>query len=236
MKKTILFWIYGPAILFTWLSCASEAKRNTEHRTDPIAASPAPKPADSSSVLFDEIDKKLKLASFPTAQAFYRLYHFSGDMAYDTLFLLVPAGAIGSSLSRFEIHSPKGEVLYADTFHTSFFSRELLFGPDSIPAGITDYEQFRFTWVKSLTGRQIETYVKDQLGKFLETTSVDKEKDFKDLPDTDDGIIDKAEFQSVMADPALGMVWTPCFECDEGGAIIGFSKKQKKGIMIFGSD
>jgi arsenate reductase-like glutaredoxin family protein len=235
---TKLFFICALSAVCFLSACSTQPEKKTAAVNDSLANSLA---GSNNGVAADELvdatDKKLKETSLTASRMFYKLYHFSGAVENDTLVLYISEGAIGTSLSRFEIHSPKGELLYADTFHTRYFVRDILEPgsyPDSLPTSA--YDRYRLVYINALSSRKIIDFVWSQTNKFLEETMVDKYKQFKNLPADDDGILNQAEFKTIMADPALCLIWLPFFEGDEGGSWIGYSRKQRKGMMVYASD
>ena len=85
-----------------------------------------------------------------------------------------------------------------------------------MPAFITEYPQF-FT----------ATIIEWQ--KLLEP---DK---YKDIITSED--ITDAEFKNeVLADSTINLIDVTCFDCDEGGSTIGYSRKQNKVVTLFEHD
>jgi len=162
-------------------------------------------------------------------------YLFSNHQSEDVFRLTVLPGLVKNSISTLEIITAKNKVIYKDTFDTYHFVAGI-FRPDTIPSdGIEEYEKYIAQYHKSLTIDKIQDYFQKNLQNFDSKISFVDRSNFKQMLQWGE-VEDKEALNEVMSDPTIILADITCFDCDEGGSVIFFSKKRGKVITLLAHD
>ncbi|OYU96489.1 MAG: hypothetical protein CFE21_08865 [Bacteroidetes bacterium B1(2017)] len=163
-------------------------------------------------------------------------YYFSNAKEKDVFLLTIHPGKVRESTSTLQIITAKGQVIYTQTFETFYFVK-LILEPDSVPnsGGQEEYDAFVDAYCKAITPTQYERFFYKNLNTFFETIYlIDKSKnaDFN----SEEDIQDKNFLQEILSDTSLQLIDIACYNCSEGGATIGYSKKQNKVVTLLEHD
>lgn len=218
------------AILTTFLSCNSNMTEK-----DPADIS-----ADPLQTLTDKIDydrtENLTLTVPDTIKKSVS-YFFSGSQSKDLFLLTIHPGLVKNSKSSFQIITNNNQVIYSQTFDTYYFIK-WIYEPDTIPTsgGQEAYEKYMENYWKSITPNQYENHFKKSVESFFDAINpIDKSK-YWDLKNWEEEINDKNFLQELTSDTTIKLLDITCFDCDEGGTIIGYSKKQNKVVTLVEHD
>jgi hypothetical protein len=131
------------------------------------------------------------------------------------------------------------KVIYTQIFNTCYFIK-WIYDPDTIPTsgGQEAYEKYMKNYRKSITPKQYETYFKKSIDSFFNAVCPIVENRYEYLKNYEESasINDKDFFYEVLADSTIQLVDIACFDCDEGAAIIGYSRKQNKVVTLVDHD
>jgi hypothetical protein len=129
-------------------------------------------------------------------------------------------------------------VIYSQAFDTYYFVK-WIYDPDTVPTtgGQEEFEKYMENYAKSITAKQYETYFKKNVDSFFEESLsfLDNNK-FKELEGFGLEVNDKYFLNEYLADTTIKLIDIICFDCDEGGSIIGYSKTQNKVVTLFEHD
>jgi hypothetical protein len=162
---------------------------------------------------------------------------FSNTETKDLFLLKIDPGKVKNSKARFEILNSTGNIIYILTFD-AFYLVRYIYEPDTIPTtgGQEEYEAFMQQYWKALTPQQYEAYFNRSVDSFFTYIYPLVNNKTETLEAWKYGIEDKDFWEEVLQNPAITLLDVPCFDCDEGGSVIGYSKKQQKVITLLGHD
>ncbi|HEX8514560.1 MAG TPA: hypothetical protein VF868_00065 [Bacteroidia bacterium] len=225
MKPYILL-----AILTTILSCNSNKTENNQGDTA----------NDSSQTAIDKDNydrtENLKLSITDTIKK-STSYSFSNQQSKDLFLLTIEPGMVKNSKSALQIITADNKIIYTQTFDTYYFIK-WIYEPDTIPTtgGQEAYEKYMENYWKSITPKQYETHFKKSVDSFFDAVYPMKKKKFENLKAWEEDITDKDFLNEVLADSTIQLFDITCFDCDEGAAVIGYSRKQHKVVTLVEHD
>jgi hypothetical protein len=218
------------AILTIFLSCNSN---KTEKNHSDIAKDSLQTTTDK--VPYDRTENlKLSIADTIKKSA---SYFFSNSQTKDLFLLTIEPGMVKNSKSSLQIITADNQVVYSQIFDTYYFVK-WIYDPDTIPTtgGQEEYEKYMENYAKSITPKQYETYFKKSINSFFDAIYPITKDKYSDLKNWEEEINDKDFFQEFSADTTIHLIDITCFDCDEGGAIIGYSRKQNKVVTLVEHD
>lgn len=186
-------------------------------------------------IVYDSRRENLKLSVSDTIKS-SKSFLFSNSKSPDLFQLTISPGLVKNSKSLIQIITSDKKVIFSITFDTFYFIRGI-FEPDTIPSGGQKvYEKYLKDYWQSLTLKQYETYLKNSIKNFYkEILFLDRAR-FMEMNKSGNDVEDKDFLNEIMADSTIRLVDITCFDCDEGGSIIGYSKKKKKVLTILNHD
>jgi hypothetical protein len=192
---------------------------------------------DSGKDGYDNRRGNLKLSLSDTIKL-SKSYFFSNSASKDLFQLVIRPGMVKSSKSELHIITSDKRLIYSDTFDTHFFMRGV-YEPDTMPPNLDQDEYLRYLdkYWKSIKVNQYEAYFKKSIKQFYEYISFVNRTELKDFTQNQDGLeIDNEILKEVLADKTIKVMDITCFDCDEGGIFICYSKKQKKIVKFLWHD
>jgi hypothetical protein len=162
---------------------------------------------------------------------------FSNPMVKDSLLLKVWPGKVKTAKAVFQIWSLGGQLMYQQLFDAYYFMRGI-FDPDTTLAGggQQEYDQLIENYRKGLTKTQYEQYFSRSVDSFFTCILPMNVTELEGLVSLDDAQVDRAFWQEVVADTSIRLLCIPCFDCDEGGVVVGYSRKRGRVITLLESD
>jgi len=168
-------------------------------------------------VVYDSSRENLKL-SVPDTLKSSQSFLFSNSKSPDVFQLTINPGLVKNSKSLLQIRTSDKRVIFSVTFDTFYFIQEIF--EQGVPSG----------------GQEVYT-------KFFEKSINDFFKDFRFIDraqfvemNKSGDVIDKDFLNEIKSDPTIRLVNITCFDCDEGGSIVGYSKKKQKVLTILSHD
>ncbi|MFL5766007.1 MAG: hypothetical protein ACJ77K_18830 [Bacteroidia bacterium] len=227
LKCHILFAIGLPVV---FLSCNSgqNEKSNGPGNTDSLKTVTEVKKYDPTENL------KLATGSIITRS---ESYFFSNSKNKDLFRLTIAPGPVKNSEAKFEIITPDSAIAYSVIFSSYYFITGI-YEPDTIPTtgGQEAYEKYMEHYWKSITPAQYEAYFYKNVNGFFDAVQPLLDDRSEELNAWKEQVTDQAFFNEALADTTIRLFDITCFDCDEGGSIIGFSKKQNKAITFIEHD
>jgi len=185
-------------------------------------------------VIYDSNRKNLKL-SFSDTIKLSKSYFFSNTKFKDLFLLTIKPGLVKNSKAELKIIRADNKVIYTYSFDAFYFIKGI-YEPDTIPTGGQEvYEKYMEEYWKSLTPKQYESYFKKSVKNFFDAITFINKAKIKELNSWED-ITNKDFLNEIIADPTIKLIDITCFDCDEGGSIIGYSRKQEKVITLLEHD
>lgn len=222
--------------LLCWIfvsSCHTEAKTDIPVK-DSVQVDSSYTGHENYLVMYDTFTEFLMNASFTDSTVISTRVHFSDAVAYDTFFLILPPGPVASSMSEFLIKGSTGNILYSESFHTRYFAREII-SPDTQASdtGQAAYDRHMINYIRSVNPDKIKQSVLTVANQFFSDHLAARSK----LTDLDsDGIVDRELFEEAMNGASHNFIWLPCFDCEEGVNLVGYSRKSQKAHIIYSMD
>ncbi|SDY82111.1 hypothetical protein SAMN05444397_102339 [Flavobacterium aquidurense] len=217
-------------VLITLISCNSNKKENkiSNHQVDTL-------PNTSTEVVYDNSRKNLKFAIADTIKK-SNSYFFSNPDSKDLFLLIIEPGEIKNSKAKLQIITADNKIIYTQSFDAFYFLREID-EPETTPAGSQeDREKYIEKYRNSLTQKQYQAYFNTSIANFFgEISPIENNKD-ENFQEFEEDSTDKDFLNEVLADETIKLISITCFGCDEGGAIIGYSKKQNKVVTLLEHD
>jgi len=163
-------------------------------------------------------------------------FSFSNSESKVLFQLTINPGLVKNSKSLFQIINSDKKVIFSVTFDTFYFIRGI-FEPDKIPSGGQEvYEKYLKDYWQSLTLEQYEIYLKNSIKNFFKEILFLDRIQFIKMNESGDDVEDKDFLNEIKEDPTIRLVNITCFDCDEGGSIIGYSKKKERVLTILNHD
>ena len=186
-------------------------------------------------VVYDSRRENLKLSVSDTIKSSMS-FLFSNSKSKDLFQLTINPGLVKNSKSLLQIITSDKEVIFSVTFDTFYFIRGI-FEPNTNPSGGREvHEKYLKDYWQSLTLEQYETYLKNSIKNlFKEILFIDRVQFIK-MNESGNDVEDKDFLNEIKADSTIRLVNITCFDCDEGGSIIGYSKKKEKVLTILNHD
>lgn len=176
-------------------------------------------------VVYDDRRNNLELTLTDTIKT-HKLYFFSNPEVKDSFLLIVEPGMIKNSKAELRIITADHREIYNQCFDSFYFMRGI-YEPDTIPigGGQDAYKKYKENYWKSLTLKQYETYLKNSIESFYENIYPIGEDKYEVIKAWEEDIRNKEFLNEVLTDSTINLIDITCFDQDEGGAIIGFSRK-----------
>jgi hypothetical protein len=175
--------------------------------------------------------------SIPDTIKAAKSYFFSNPDSADIFLLIIEPGLVRESKAVFQIVTADHRVIHTQSFDAFYFIRGI-YEPDTIPAGGQEvYDEYMEKYWKSLTLPQFQAYFRKKVAGFFEEAiySIDK-GEFVNFKAVEEEIDDKDFLQEVLADSTINLIDIACFNCDEGGITLGYSKKKSKVVTLLEHD
>ena len=186
-------------------------------------------------VVYDSRRENLKLSVSDTIRS-SKSFLFSNSKSQDLFQLTINPGLVKNSKSLLQIITSDKKVIFSVTFDTFYFIRGI-FEPDTIPSGGQEvYEKYLKDYWQSLTLKQYETYLKSSIKNFYKEILFVNRDQFIEMNKSGNDVENKDFLNEIMVDSTIRLVNITCFDCDEGGSIIGYSKKKEKVLTILNHD
>jgi hypothetical protein len=212
MRK-VLIWT---SLLFSACSSNNEQVENNVSTADTSKAK-------TETVIYDDIRAAIKLSISDTLKHSKEVL-FSDNNNKDIFLLTINPGPVKTSKSKIEIISHDHKSLYSETFDTYYFIMYIIHDADTIPT-------LKF---------QTEYFQKNVKDVFESLHFITTQKDWAEWTEsfgsdwTNDA--DKEFLTEVRADTTIKLLDLACFNCEEGGYLIGYSKKQGKVVTLLSHD
>ncbi|WP_337964629.1 hypothetical protein [uncultured Flavobacterium sp.] len=189
----------------------------------------------SNEVVYDDRRENLKL-SIPDTIKISNSYFFSNQNSKDIFQLTINPGLVKNSKAELQIITSENKIIYTQSFDAFYFIREI-YDPETTPSGGQEvYEKYMEKYWKSITPQQFEAYFKKNVANFFDVISVIENDNSEELKAWEEDITDKKFLNEVLTNPAIKLINIPCFDCDEGGEMIGYSLEQNKVILLLEHD
>jgi len=186
-------------------------------------------------VVYDSRRENLKLSVSDTIKSSMS-FLFSNSKSKDLFQLTINPGLVKNSKSLLQIITSDKKVIFSVTFDTFYFIRGI-FEPNTMPSGGREvHEKYLKDYWQSLTLDQYETYLKNSVKNFFKEILFIDRAQFIKMNGSGNDIEDKDFLNEIKADSTIRLVNITCFDCDEGGSIIGYSKKKEKVLTILNHD
>lgn len=194
------------------------------------------KPEMPGKVVFDDRRENLKLSNKDTIVK-SASYFFSNSNIEDAFILKVDPGIVKSSKAELQIQTSNGDVIYSQKFDAFFLVRGI-YEPDKVPktGGQSAYDNYMTSYWKSLTQAQFEKYFQKSIDSFFTNIYPIESNKIENFAAWEDDISDKEFWKEISKDTTIRLLDITCFDCDEGGTIIGYSRKRKKVITLLEHD
>jgi hypothetical protein len=217
-------------ILTSILACNSNKKESKikSNNSEPLQVK-------SDKVAYDNSRENLKLSIADTIKI-SNSYFFSTPNSKDIFQLTIKPGLVKNSKAELKIITADNKIIYTQTFDSFYFVRGI-YEPDTIPSGGQEvYENYMEKYWKSLTPKQFEVYFKKNLDNFFDAIyPIEKNKN-EAIKAWEEDISNKDFLNEVLTDSTIKLIDITCFDCDEGGTIIGYSLKQNKVVTLVEHD
>jgi len=186
-------------------------------------------------VVYDSRRENLKLSVSDTIKS-SKSFLFSNSKSKDLFQMTINSGLVKNSKSLLQIITSDKKVIFSVTFDTFYFIRGI-FEPNTIPSGGREvHEKYLKDYWQSLTLEQYETYLKNSIKNFFKEILFIDRAQFIKMNESGNDVEDKDFLNEIKADSTIILVNITCFDCDEGGSIIGYSKKKEKVLTILNHD
>ena len=186
-------------------------------------------------VVYDSRRENLKLSVSDTIKS-SKSFLFSNSKSKDLFQMTINSGLVKNSKSLLQIITSDKKVIFSVTFDTFYFIRGI-FEPNTIPSGGREvHEKYLKDYWQSLTLEQYETYLKNSIKNFFKEILFIDRAQFIKMNESGNDVEDKDFLNEIKADSTIRLVNITCFDCDEGGSIIGYSKKKEKVLTILNHD
>jgi hypothetical protein len=211
------------AVSLLLTSCGGQTNNDSKNTADTIQQDSSNINAGGS-LKYDDSREDLKYELNDTLKI-SKSFYFSENKAKDIFQLTIYPGLINNSKSDFKIITSEGVVIYEQVFDSFYFTRGV-FVPDSVPtAEQGSYDQYLKKYKMSLTQKQYDRHIKKRIDHFFDGTFVTKEV-LEQLNGWDD--VDKTVLKEILSDTTIVVADIACYDCDEGGSMIYFSRTKKK--------
>lgn len=211
-------------------SCNSNKKENIldSHSKDAVPSQTSAVPdADEYNNLTFSIEDTIKKT---------KSYFFSNSKSKDLFLLTINPGSIQNSKSELKIITGDIKIIYRQSFGTQYFLKGLE-EPETIPINYQkNYDKYIEKYKKSLTLEQYKTYFNKTSDNFFDGIYLVKRDNYHELKDWAEDISDDEFLNEVLNDSTVYLLDIACFDCEEGGAMIGYSKKKNKVITLLEHD
>ncbi len=213
-------------------SCNENGSINNKQTTSPKDTLPG----IPGKVVFDDLRENLKLSNADTITR-SASYFFSNSQSKDLFILKVTPGMVKTSFAELQIRTSNGTIIYTQKFDAFYFIRGI-FEPDTLPktGGQAAYETFMEHYWKAITPKQFEDYFKKSVDSFFTDIYPIESNKFENLSAWNEDLKGKDFWKEISEDSTIRLLDITCFDCDEGGAVIGYSRRQNKVVTLFDHD
>lgn len=225
-----------PLLAFNVLLTAATITSCTENSTNKVQTNNATDTLGSKPhiMVYEDSREHLQLI-VPDTITLSSSFFFSSAVSKDLFLLKVNPGKVKNSKACFQIITSDGRLIYTQTFDAFYFVRGI-YEPDTYrdTNGQAEYEAYMQQYWKSITLQQYEAYFKKSLDSFF--AYIYPVDNIEALHAKIDDIEDKDFWEEIIQDTTIKLFDITCFDCDEGGSIIGFSAKQNKVVTLIEHD
>ncbi|REG99673.1 hypothetical protein C8P67_104303 [Flavobacterium aquicola] len=217
-------------VLITFLSCNSNKKENKNniHHSSTLQKT-------SSEVVDDNSRENFKFSIADTIKT-SNSYFFSNPNSKDIFQLIIEPGLAKDSKAKLLIMTADKKIIYTQSFGAFYFLKGID-EPETVPTGNQkDYEKYIEKYRKSLTQKQYQAYFKKRIDSFFEEISLIEKNKYDDFKEWEEDISDKDFLNEALSDSIIKLMDITCFDCDEGGTVIGYSRKQNKVVTLLEHD
>ena len=164
-------------------------------------------------------------------------YYFSDPQVKDLFVLKVFPGAVKDTKAELQILTAAGKVIYSQSFDAFYFVRGI-YEPDTIPTNSTqdEYEAYMKKYWKALKPQQFEAYFHKGIDSFFTSIYPIDRKDIESIKAWKEDIDKDAFYKEVIRDKTIKLIDITCYDCSEGGVVIGYSRKENKVIPLVEHD
>lgn len=190
----------------------------------------------SKKVVFDDRRENLKLSNTDTIMRSVS-YFFSNSNTKDVFILKVDPGMVKSSKAELQIQTSNGDIIYIQKFDAFFLVRGI-YEPDTAPqtGGQSAYDNYMTNYWKGLTPARFEKYFKKSIDSFFTNIYPIEYNEIENFAAWEDDISDREFWNEISKDTTIRLLDITCFDCDEGGTIIGYSRKRNKVVTLLEHD
>lgn len=191
-------------------------------------------PVDSSANTgYDDYREQLPLKLTDTVKR-EAAYYFSNTQTKDRFLLTIAPGSVSHSTAELRIIASDNRIIYTQQFDASYFLVGIL-EPDSIPLPIAPdaHGQYISEYRKSLTLQQYQRYFNKKVDSFFNGIHFIKRNELDSNGVDGVDLSDNEFWKEVKSDTSIQLISVACYDCDEGGSIIGYSRSKNKVMTIF---
>jgi hypothetical protein len=221
----------APLLFSTLFSCNTKKTDNKQHssNTDTLVSTP-------NKVVYDDTRENLKLSVSDTIRI-SASYFFSNLQTKDLFLLKIAPGMVKNSRAELQIITAENKVIYVQTFDAFYCIRDI-FQPDTTPAsgGQVAYETYLHNYWKSITAKQYEDYFRRSVDSFFTNIYPIERDKLENVYAWKENMNDTAFGNEILKDSSIKLLDVICFDCDEGGAVIGYSRIQNKVVTLIEHD
>ena len=218
-----------PLVVAVAISCNEKSTERKQKDNSKEAEMPG-------KIVFDDRRENLKLFNTDTIIK-STSYFFSNSDTEDVFILTVEPGMVKSSKAQLKIQTTNGDVIYSQKFDAFFLVRGI-YEPDTLPktGWQNTYENYMVSYWKGLTQTQFEKYFKKSIDSFFTNIYPIQSNKIENFAAWVDDVSDKEFWNEVANDTTIRLLDIMCFDCNEGGTIIGYSRKRNKVITLLEHD
>lgn len=237
------FLLYSCLIYFPACKGGSDSAQTQVAITDSASQQPQGKDIEDSlqkeleklSEDTDERIRSMKLAQpIRNAQRFF----FSNKETQDEFSFYIPVGPVGETKSIMTISTSGKDLIFSDTINTISLAQWMAY-PDEVPANLNriQYLHFMINYLNRLSEKDVQEFLEDKAGTIFSRIFTEK-AELRD-PETMALLnkdIPKELYNEVMSSDDTNIIFWPCYNCEEGGNYLGYSKSKKTVINLASSD
>ena len=155
----------------------------------------------------------------------------------DLFILKIYPGMVKNSKAELTIVTAEGRSIYTQNFDAFYFIRGI-YEPHTIPTngGQDSHEAYMERYWRSITPGQYEAYFNRSIDSFFISIYPIPYSRHQDLSTWEEDISDKQFWAEISEDTTIKLFDITCFDSDEGGRIIGYSRKQNKVLTLLEHD
>lgn len=187
-------------------------------------------------VVFDDRRKNLKLYNADTIIR-SASYFFSNSNTKDVFILKIEPGLVKHAKAELQIRTSTGVIVYTQKFDAFFLVRRI-YEPDTVPktGGQIAYENYMASYWRKLTPAQFEEYFKRSVDSFFTNIYPLESNNIENLTAWEEDVSEKEFWKEISEDTTIRLMDIACFDCEEGGTIIGYSRKRQEVVALLEHD